>query len=93
MGSRTEAQKATDLPTLLVRLGQVAGAANGAWNVKEWLPSLVQASKALGYLPTSEQEKISWIPALKAGRSLAELNCGTMNELEPIGEAAVKSTY
>lgn len=69
-----EVRKTTGLPTLVVRLGQVAGAVNGTWNVKEWFPSLVQASKVFGSLPNFETEKlISWIPAEAAGQCLSEL--------------------
>lgn len=46
------------LSTLVVRLGQVTGATNGAWSTKEWLPSLVQASYKLGYLPSFKEDKV-----------------------------------
>lgn len=44
------AEKNVVLPTI-VRIGQLAGGPDGAWNTAEWIPSLVAASCALGYLP------------------------------------------
>jgi thioester reductase-like protein len=39
------------LDVQVVRVGQLAGAANGLWNIKEWLPALVQAGQVVGCLP------------------------------------------
>jgi thioester reductase-like protein len=39
------------LDAQIVRVGQLAGAANGLWNTKEWFPALVQAGQILGCLP------------------------------------------
>jgi thioester reductase-like protein len=39
------------LDARIVRVGQLAGAANGLWNMKEWFPALVQASQVVGCLP------------------------------------------
>jgi thioester reductase-like protein len=36
---------------LIIRLGQLSGAANGAWNSSEWFPVLLRSSQLLGRLP------------------------------------------
>lgn len=41
----------TRLPTISIRLGQVAGSGSGAWNVQEWVPSLIKSSLSLGRIP------------------------------------------
>lgn len=48
----------------ILRVGQVAGPlkGSGAWNVREWLPSLVLSSKFLGAVPDSIGQRIDWIP-------------------------------
>lgn len=67
-----EVRKSSGLPTLIIRVGQVTGASNGAWNPKEWFPSLVQASSKLGCLPDFDSGKVvSWIPAKYAGEAIA----------------------
>ena len=40
--------------TVVVRIGQLAGGANGAWKVSEWLPSMISASTALRCLPQGQ---------------------------------------
>jgi thioester reductase-like protein len=44
--------------TCVVRVGQLSGSASGVWNVKEWFPSMVEASFRLGYLPTFGAETV-----------------------------------
>lgn len=51
----------TPLKALVVRVGQVCGGLDGAWNKSEWFPSLVQASQKLGYFP-EDNGVVSWIP-------------------------------
>ncbi|KAJ8518896.1 hypothetical protein ONZ45_g4090 [Pleurotus djamor] len=46
----------------ILRIGQICGGANGVWNHKEWFPALIQASCAIGALPTFEDTRIAWIP-------------------------------
>lgn len=46
-----EATKTTTLKPVIVRTGQLTGGANGAWNIKEWFPSLVKSSQDLKCLP------------------------------------------
>ncbi|KAF8993889.1 hypothetical protein BDQ17DRAFT_1431390 [Cyathus striatus] len=43
------------IQTTIVRVGQLSGGPNGSWNGKEWFPSMVQASKALGALPLDDK--------------------------------------
>ena len=39
------------LHALVVRLGQVCGGPDGAWNSHEWFPSMVQSAPVLGCFP------------------------------------------
>ena len=41
----------TPLRTISLRCGQIAGSRNGAWNVQEWVHSLIKSSIHLGCLP------------------------------------------
>ncbi len=45
------ASRNTTLRPITVRVGQLSGGLNGAWNVKEWLPSMIRSSVSLGCLP------------------------------------------
>ena len=46
---------APGLRTTTVRIGQVCGSqATGVWSTREWVPTLVKSSIALGALPASE---------------------------------------
>ena len=60
---------ATDchVPVSICRVGQIAGpirGSEGAWNKREWLPSLVLSSRHLGMIPSSLSglETVDWIP-------------------------------
>ncbi|OCL14503.1 hypothetical protein AOQ84DRAFT_280861 [Glonium stellatum] len=61
-----EAGKVGDVPSIICRVGQVAGPTlqMGTWNEQEWVPSLIKSSKHLRKLPASlgRQETIDWIP-------------------------------
>ncbi|KAJ8132621.1 hypothetical protein O1611_g996 [Lasiodiplodia mahajangana] len=56
----------TELSVSIVRVGQMAGPITlpGSWNTSEWLPMLVNTSKALGILPKSlgTSDDIDWVP-------------------------------
>lgn len=45
----------TPLKPLVVRVGQLSGGLNGAWNTKEWLPSIVHSARIVNCLPTDEK--------------------------------------
>ena len=38
-----------------VRLGQLSGSINGAWNTTDWLPSLIKSSVYLNCMPTMDK--------------------------------------
>ena len=40
--------------SVVIRIGQLSGGANGAWKLSEWLPSMICASAALGCLPQGQ---------------------------------------
>lgn len=54
-----------------VRVGTICGAPNGAWDRAHWVPSIISAGKALGYLPVVEKD-ISWIPLDAAAKAIAD---------------------
>ena len=45
------ASRETPLSTISLRVGQIAGSDNGAWNVHEWVPSLIKSSIHLVCVP------------------------------------------
>ena len=55
-----------ELSTTVLRVGQIAGPVNhdGIWPAREWLPSLVISSKAVGALPADlgKMNDIDWVP-------------------------------
>ena len=48
------ANRDAGLQTVIVRIGQLCGAANGKWNEREWFPSLVKGAQHIGCLPAVE---------------------------------------
>ena len=40
--------------SIVVRVGQLTGGANGSWKASEWLPSMICASAALRCLPEGQ---------------------------------------
>ncbi|KAJ7233038.1 hypothetical protein C8J57DRAFT_1090832 [Mycena rebaudengoi] len=51
----------TPLKALIVRVGQLCGGINGAWNVNEWVPALIQSARDVGYLP-GDGKNVAWLP-------------------------------
>ncbi|KAJ7618755.1 male sterility protein-domain-containing protein [Roridomyces roridus] len=62
----------SDFEPIVVRLGQLSGAANGAWKRSEWFPTLLKLSQDMGRLP-SVSGHISWVPVNAAGKVIAEM--------------------
>ncbi|KAJ3915010.1 male sterility protein-domain-containing protein [Lentinula edodes] len=74
------AHRNSGLKYLNIRVGQLTGAINGAWNVKEWFPSMIQASKTLGCIP-SDHRNISWIPVYHAAATIVDfVNNGSIHD-------------
>lgn len=61
------ASQKTALPSISVRAGQIAGSGNGAWNVHEWVPSLIKSSIHLGCLPA--------LPSVSSVRLSSDIRC------------------
>ncbi|KZT01334.1 acetyl-CoA synthetase-like protein [Laetiporus sulphureus 93-53] len=55
------ASAATTLMSVIVRIGQICGGPDGAWNAGEWFPSLMKSAQKLGCLP-DDQRTVDWIP-------------------------------
>ncbi|KAJ7191142.1 male sterility protein-domain-containing protein [Mycena pura] len=66
------AARTTALKPVIVRAGQLSGAANGAWNFREWFPSLLRASQLLGHLP-GVSGRVSWVPIHQAAGAIVEI--------------------
>ncbi|RPD77018.1 acetyl-CoA synthetase-like protein [Lentinus tigrinus ALCF2SS1-7] len=62
----------TDVHTIVMRLGQVAGDKLGNWNESEWFPALVKSALFQRCLPDIEGD-ISWFPAYEAAKAFAEM--------------------
>ncbi|KAI1073845.1 hypothetical protein F5B20DRAFT_478457 [Whalleya microplaca] len=81
------AAREADIPTVICRVGQVAGPTKeaGMWPKQEWLPSLIASSKYLGKLPATlgPSETVDWIPVDMLGKSIVELamNCSTIRNI------------
>ncbi|KAJ7730355.1 hypothetical protein DFH07DRAFT_969173 [Mycena maculata] len=67
----TAAQR-TALSPVVIRPGQLSGAANGAWNASDWFPALLKSSQLLGHLPALSG-RASWFPIHHAARVVAHL--------------------
>ncbi|KAJ7636417.1 hypothetical protein FB45DRAFT_1138067 [Roridomyces roridus] len=65
------AAEATPMKPVIVRVGQLSGGANGAWNIGEWVPAIVQSAKFIGCIPTDERD-VSWIPVNIAAAAMVE---------------------
>lgn len=59
----------------VLRVGQVSGplAGGGAWNIWEWLPSVVASSKFLGAAPATIGQKVDWIPVDELAKITSDL--------------------
>ncbi|KAJ6459713.1 hypothetical protein C8R47DRAFT_1028048 [Mycena vitilis] len=66
------AAQTTALNPIIVRAGQLSGAANGAWNTSDWFPVLLRSSQLLGQLPTISG-RASWVPIHLAAKSLVNM--------------------
>ncbi|TBU53497.1 acetyl-CoA synthetase-like protein [Dichomitus squalens] len=67
------ATRETGLRTTSVRVGQLSGDSQvGGWNTKEWIPSIVRASKRLGLAPERD-DTVSWVPIDIASAALLEM--------------------
>ncbi|KAI0743094.1 acetyl-CoA synthetase-like protein [Daedaleopsis nitida] len=67
------AAEATGLRITAVRGGQLSGDTRiGGWNVKEWVPAIVRASKRLRCVPVRE-DTVSWVPVDIAASAILEM--------------------
>ncbi|KAI0755845.1 acetyl-CoA synthetase-like protein [Fomes fomentarius] len=62
----------TDVHTVVMRLGQVAGDRLGYWNEREWFPALVKSALFQRCLPDLEGD-VAWFPAYEAAKAFAEM--------------------
>lgn len=76
----------------VLRVGQVSGplAGGGAWNIWEWLPSIVASSKFLGAAPATIGQRVDWIPVDELARITSDL-VGAVERHR--GEAGVTPVY
>ncbi|OCL12111.1 acetyl-CoA synthetase-like protein [Glonium stellatum] len=61
----------------VIRAGQLAGPRDGraVWNLREWLPSLVVSSRAMGVLPRTlgNMDQVDWVPVDVAARVVVDV--------------------
>ncbi|KAH8715345.1 Non-canonical non-ribosomal peptide synthetase FUB8 [Beauveria bassiana] len=70
------AAKLAGIPAAVVRLGQVAGPTTqlGSWNAHEWLPTIIDSSVQLGFLPdTLGSMQVDWVPVDKVARTILDM--------------------
>lgn len=66
----SEASHRAGIPTTIFRVGQMGGPTGekGAWNRREWLPTIIATSKATGSIPNDlGLAKVDWIPVVSLG--------------------------
>ncbi|KAJ6583069.1 hypothetical protein DFH09DRAFT_978909 [Mycena vulgaris] len=56
---------------IIVRVGQLCGGINGAWNTHEWVPALAQSARELGCIP-DDSRAVSWLPVHVAAASIID---------------------
>ncbi|KAJ7185924.1 hypothetical protein C8R46DRAFT_388493 [Mycena filopes] len=64
------AESTPSKPTI-VRVGQLSGGMNGAWNPQEWVPAIVQSAKVIGCIPDDNRD-VTWIPVHVAAAALVD---------------------
>ncbi|KAK0453915.1 hypothetical protein EV421DRAFT_1730853 [Armillaria borealis] len=62
---------APSLRYVIVRVGQLTGGPKGTWKIKEWVPSMIQSSTVLGFLP-DDDKCVSWLPVHIAAQLLVD---------------------
>lgn len=72
------AAKQCELDCAVIRVGQIAGPADGAgvWNEREWFPSLVRSSKEMGSLPDTllgGEKEVDWVPVDEVAAAVGEI--------------------
>ncbi|KIY72309.1 NAD(P)-binding protein [Cylindrobasidium torrendii FP15055 ss-10] len=67
-----EASKAAGLRASVARLSQLTGSSNGAWNAKEWVPSIVLSAKVAQCVPRPPG-LVSWLRPQEAAAAILEL--------------------
>lgn len=75
----------------VLRVGQVSGplAGGGAWNIWEWLPSIVASSKFLGAAPATIGQKVDWIPVDELAKITSDLVDAVERHREDVGVTPV----
>ena len=53
------AAKKTPLKPVVVRIGQLSGAKNGAWNTSECVPAVIRSGEVVGALPSNNDVSFS----------------------------------
>ncbi|KZT01340.1 acetyl-CoA synthetase-like protein [Laetiporus sulphureus 93-53] len=66
-----EAARKTPLSCLIVRVGQLCGSIDGAWNIHEWFPSLVESTTKLKCFP-EDHRVVDWVPLDVAAQAMVE---------------------
>ncbi|KAJ7753642.1 hypothetical protein DFH07DRAFT_921322 [Mycena maculata] len=65
------AAECTALKPVIIRIGQLSGGINGAWNTHEWLPTLVQSAKTVGCIP-DDRRNVTWLPVQVAAAAIID---------------------
>jgi len=66
------ATERSSLRTVIIRVGQVSGGANGSWNPLEWIPGIVQSATLTKSLPVVGKV-ISLLPLQASAKALVQV--------------------
>ncbi|EJD43640.1 ketoacyl-synt-domain-containing protein [Auricularia subglabra TFB-10046 SS5] len=70
------ASENADFQPVTIRVGAICGAPRGVWDRSHWVPSIISAGGAMGYLPIVDKD-VSWIPLDAAAKAIADVACYT----------------
>ncbi|THH32751.1 hypothetical protein EUX98_g1456 [Antrodiella citrinella] len=63
----------TPLCPIFMRVGQISGGQNGAWNSHDWVPAIIRSSvNCLGCLPSLDYD-VPWIPGNIVAKAIIEM--------------------
>ncbi|KAJ7769931.1 hypothetical protein B0H16DRAFT_1516867 [Mycena metata] len=65
------AAESTPSKPTIVRVGQLSGGMNGAWNSKEWVPAIVQSAKVVQCIPDDHRD-VTWLPVHVAAAAIVD---------------------
>ncbi|KAJ6553311.1 hypothetical protein B0H19DRAFT_1263705 [Mycena capillaripes] len=66
-----KAAAVTPAKPLIIRVGQLSGGINGAWNIQEWVPAIIQSANFIGCIPEDSRD-VTWLPVHIAAAAIID---------------------